>query len=68
MPSPNFDPDGGTQLGDPTPGQLSETAGSSVTGVPLALVHSRVGAGHVMVGFWRSCTVTLAMHDAVRLF
>ena len=61
IPSGKLDPDGGTHVGDPSPGQLSDTVGLSVTGVPLGPVHSTVGVGQVMLGGCLSSTVTLAV-------
>jgi len=49
-PSGNTEPDGGTQAGCCTPGQLSETVGLKVTLAPLGEVHSPTGAGQEMLG------------------
>src|ERR1700689_1433570 len=68
MPIGNSAPEGGVQVGVPTPGQLSETTGLSGTGAPLGLVHCTVGDGQLMLGGCRSCTSTLAIHDALSLF
>jgi hypothetical protein len=65
VPRAKVDPDGGTQLGVPTPGQLSETEGLRVTAAPAGPVHSTTGEGHVMPGFSRSLTVILAVHELV---
>src|SRR5258708_910828 len=61
IPSGKLDPDGGTQVGAPMPGQLSETVGLRVTGVPVGPVHSTVGVGQEIFGTCLSSTVTLAV-------
>jgi hypothetical protein len=67
IPSGNLDPEGGTQVGAPTPGQLSDTTGLRVTGVPVGPVHSTVGVGHEIFGNCLSSTVTLAVQVLVTL-
>jgi hypothetical protein len=65
VPNPKVDPDVGAQLAV-TAGQLSEKVGLRLTMAPLELEQRTVvGAGHVMFGGWRSCTVTVAGQDAV---
>jgi len=64
FPSGNVDPEGGLHVGEPTPGQLSDTAGLSETAAPLGLVHSTVGEGHTMSGGCMSFTVTLPEHES----
>jgi hypothetical protein len=61
IPSENEEPEGGTQLGAPTPGQLSLTVGSAQVTVAehIPLAEAGAGAGgQVIVGSCASFTVT----------
>ena len=65
LPIGKVEPEGGTQAGVPTPGQLSDTTGLSGTDAPAGLVHSTTGDGHEMFGGCSSTTITSALHEAL---